>query len=376
MTDEELEAAGLLDPSSDSPRRADLLRRCLELGLTVEEIREAGDDLVPRAIEEIFRGGREQLTLAEAGRRAGLDDDTLAAIARATGFIGPNRDRPVWDDEDVAIMASLAAGWDFLGEDAMMQVLRVSTAAVARLGDAVMSTFFTSAGAQAMAEDESGLDLLEANAAGLALLEEFGSWLVRSLIRHLRVEFRDASDAEMAAALTDGVDTPVMAIGFADLVGSASHAERRTLVELNDALERFEVTAVEVVGAHGGRIVKFIGDEVMFRADDANVAAAIALDLVEAVRSHPELPPLRSGVTYGMVLSREGDYFGPTVNLAARILKLAPMNGVVVSQAAADALDPEAGFEVESHGAIEMSGLADPVELAALRRSPAVRPDR
>ena len=369
MTDDELAAAGLFDPSTDSPRRAELLRRCLQLGMTVGEVRDAGDDLIHRAVDTILRRGQEQLTLGEVAERAGIDGDALAAIARATGFTGANQDQPVWSEDDVASMTALAAGREFLGEEAMMQVLRVSNAAVGRIGDALISTFLTAAAAPAMAEDDSGLGLLEANVAGVALIEDFGEWLGIALTRYLRVAFRDTNDAEMAAALADGVDTPVLAIGFADLVGSTSHAERRTLVELNVALERFEVTAVEVVGAQGGRVVKFIGDEVMFRADDADVAAAIALDLVEVVRADPELPPLRAAVTHGMVLSREGDYYGPTVNLAARILKLAPMNGVIVSLATAEALDPEAGIDVDPLGAIEIQGLTEPVELAALRRS-------
>jgi class 3 adenylate cyclase len=369
MTDDELTAEGLFDPESDSPRRAELVRRCLDVGMTVEEIRQAGDDLVPLAIDAIFRVSREQLTLAEVAERAGVDDETLAAIARATGFAGPNRDQRVWNDDDVASMAILATSQEFLGDDALQQILRTSTAAVGRIGDAVMSTFLTSAGAAAMAEDDSGLGLVEANQAGAALLEGFGPWLTRALTRHLRVAFRDSSELEMTAALDHGVDTPVLAIGFADLIGSTSHAERRTLVELNAALHRFELTAIDVVNAHGGRIVKFIGDEVMFRAADADVAAAIALDLVDEVRADDELPPIRAAVTYGMVLSREGDFHGPTVNLAARILKLAPMNGVVASLATAESFSPDAGIDVEALGAIEMQGMAEPVELAALRRS-------
>ncbi len=369
MTDEELAAEGLFDPATDSPRRAAFLRHCLELGMTVDEIREAGDELVPATVDAMFRQGREQLTLDEVADRAGVDEEMLDALARATGFSGADREQRVWDDDDVPWMEVLAATEAFLGTESLEQVLRTITAAVGRIGDTVISTFLTSAGAPAMAEDDSGLGLLEANLAGIALLDNFGPWLTRSLTRYLRVAFRDMSELERARALNDGVDTPVLAIGFADLVGSASHAERRTLVELNTALQRFETTAIEIVTAHGGRVVKFIGDEVMFRADTADVVAAIALDLVGRVGADPELPPIRSAVAYGMVLSREGDFHGPTVNLAARILKLAPMNGVVATLTTADEIGSDAGIDVDPMGAIEMQGMAEPVELASLRRS-------
>jgi len=367
VSDEELAAAGLFDPATQSPRRADLVRRCLHLGLTLDEIRAAGDDLIRHAIDAIHRRGDEQLTIAEIGRRAGLDNATIAMIAHATGFAGISEHRRVWNEFDVGAMTNLAASVELLGEEAAMQVLRVSTAAIGRIGDSLISTFITTAGAPAMAEDDSGLGLLEANEAGAELLQEFGDWLASGLNRYLRVALRDSTEAEMATAIADGVDTPVMAIGFADLVGSTSHAERSSLVELNTALQRFEVTSSDIVSAHGGRIVKFIGDEVMFRAHDAETAVAIALELSSAIEADAELPPLRSGVNYGMVLSREGDYYGPTVNLAARIAKLAPVNGVVVPQAIADVIAPQMTCHLDPLGTIEIPGLQDPVDLTALR---------
>ena len=126
--------------------------------------------------------------------------------------------------------------------------------------------------------------------------------------------------------------------------------------------------ATEVVLAGGGRVVKFIGDEVMFRAPDADGACAIALDLVARVRADPDLPPLRAGVAYGDVLSRDGDFYGPTVNLAARITKLSALDGVVATEAAAEALADDHPFVITALGAIDMKGIAEPVELAAVSR--------
>ena len=336
--------------------------------MTVDEIGEAGDDLLERALDVIFAGGREQLTLREAAARAGLPDEQMKRFAIATG-VGAALDARVWNDEDVRSMAKFAEWDELFGEDAVMQLLRVTASAVARVGDAAMSIFLTSVAAPAIARDDTGLELLVANEAGAALLPEFGAWFNRALVRHLRLTFRNSSDEEVAAALVEGVDTRTLAIGFADLVGSTSHAERRTLAELNAALNRFESAAVEAVTTRGGWVVKFIGDEVMFRADRADIACMIAMDLSELVRADPELPPLRVGVAYGEVLSREGDYYGPTVNLAARVLKLAPMNGVVATLNTAQALGNDSGIVTDSLGAIEMPGFSDPVELAALRRT-------
>ena len=248
-------------------------------------------------------------------------------------------------------------------------MIRVAGASMVRVGDAAISLFLTNRAAPAMREDESGLRLLEANMAAAELLPGFGQTLTQMLIRYLRLSFRPMSEAFIAGELGVDVDAIELAIGFADLVGSTELAGRRSLAELSRALDGFERTATDAVLTGGGRVVKFIGDEVMFRAPDADAGCAIAVDLAERVRADPDLPPLRAGVAFGDVVSRDGDFYGPTVNLAARITKLSPLHGVVITAATAQALAPDHSFSITALGAIEMKGVPEPVELAAVTRA-------
>jgi adenylate cyclase len=203
------------------------------------------------------------------------------------------------------------------------------------------------------------------------MLPEFGHALTQMLRHYMRESYRTSSDVSMESALADGVDTRLLAIGFADLAGSTALADRSSLADLGEALDGFERTAADIVAGRGGRIVKFIGDEVMFRADSPDAACEVAVDLVEAVRADAALPPLRIGIAYGNVLSREGDFYGPIVNVAARVAKLAPLDGIVATRDIADALQHRGRFAVESLGAIEIRGVSDPVDLVALHpRSP------
>ena len=365
MGDDELEAEGLYEPGGDDRSRAVLVRRCLEIGLTVEEIREAGDDLIDRAVQRVLAGGVEQFTLADAAERADVPLRQVEQFARAGGIAGAGLDERLFSERDVALISTVGLAFDVLGEDAVLQMIRVAAAAVVRIGDAAMSTFLTSVGASA-SRDDSGLQLLEANIAAMELLPKFGDMLTQMLLRYMRQAYRPRSEVSLAAALAEGVDTRELAIGFADLVGSATLAGSRSLAELNTALDVFERTATETITAGGGRVVKFIGDEVMFRADTADIACAAAFDLVEFVRTDPLLPPLRVGIAYGEVLSREGDFYGPIVNLAARVTKLAPLHGVVATVDTTDALKSPSDFRIHRLGAIEIQGLSEPVELAAL----------
>jgi adenylate cyclase len=128
------------------------------------------------------------------------------------------------------------------------------------------------------------------------------------------------------------------AVGFADMAGFTALTRRMSESQLRAVLDAFETVATEVVGAHHGRVVKTIGDEVLFVAGTAPDAAEIALGLLEAAAADELLPPLRVGLASGEVLSRLGDVFGATVNIASRLTALARPGTVLVDREMAEAL--------------------------------------
>src|SRR5207253_11412855 len=112
-------------------------------------------------------------------------------------------------------------------------------------------------------------------------------------------------------------DTAHCTIGFVDLVGYSWLSRRMTAPELGAVIDRFEDTAHAVATVRGGRVVKLVGDEVMFVPLTDAAGCAIALALVEQFADDPSITP-RGGLANGDVLPRGGDYYGATVNLAAR----------------------------------------------------------
>jgi adenylate cyclase len=112
---------------------------------------------------------------------------------------------------------------------------------------------------------------------------------------------------------------------------------------------------------HGGQPVKLLGDGVMFHFPGAAPAIACGLELIEAAEREG-LPPARVGVNAGPVVYRDGDYFGQTVNVAARITDYARPREVLVSQAALEDLNDEA-LDFEEIGAIALKGVREPVSL-------------
>jgi adenylate cyclase len=178
--------------------------------------------------------------------------------------------------------------------------------------------------------------------------------LRQHVIAARRTILGDAADA--------GYEIQRMCVGFVDLVGSTALAQRLSTRELGSVLTEFEHVAADSVTSAGGRLVKLIGDEALYTASDAASACTVALNLTAAFAAHPIVPPVRAGVAGGDVLLRDGDVFGPVVNLAARAVKVAAAGEVVAPAAIAGA----AGLEVQPLGEHQLKGFNDDIELCRL----------
>jgi adenylate cyclase len=160
----------------------------------------------------------------------------------------------------------------------------------------------------------------------------------------------------------------VRSVGFADLVSFTRLVRRLSERELARVVQRFEALATDVVTAHGGRVIKTVGDEVLFVAIGAAPAAAIALDLVQAMAEDDVLPDVRVGMATGRVVSRLGDVFGTTVNRASRLTAVARPRTVLVDDGIAGSLANTSGFEMSALRRRTLRGIG-PVTPWVLRRA-------
>jgi adenylate cyclase len=144
-------------------------------------------------------------------------------------------------------------------------------------------------------------------------------------------------------------------IGFADIVGYTSMSRKLAMTELEDLLETFESSAHSIVVASGGRVVKAIGDAVMFTSPDAHAAAETAVAL-HALTSGGELPTLRIGIARGHALTRLGDVFGEPVNIAARLASSAHSGTTLVDENVSDDLKGDEQFRVRSIPTLSVRG--------------------
>ena len=359
--------AGLYDPEAqNADERLGLLRFLASHGVSLEEMVTAhAEDRLPfAAAEKLIRGGEQRLTLAELAERAGMPVDFVRRIWLADGFPDPG-DEALFSEANAALLPLFDAARDLLGDTTILQVVRVSGWAMARIAEAEVAAVAETIAAPLLDEGRSELELAEAGVSVAQLLPVLDQWLALLHRHHVEAAVRRVA-AVGGLGLRRGAAP--LAVGFADLTGYTSLSERLAPTELGDVLAQFGELAADAVVGGGAQLVKLIGDAVMFVAADPVAACRVAIALVAAVEGRPQLPPLRVGLGFGDVLTREGDYFGPVVNRAARAVAVAAP-GEVFADGGVRQRAEAGGLRFVPAGEHTLKGVSVPVELFRLERA-------
>ena len=230
-----------------------------------------------------------------------------------------------------------------------------------------------------LSADHSTTATAQATAAYLvSMADELEPLLVYAWRRHLA----DAVSRLLTDAEPETTEEGIYRhIGFADLVGFSTLVRKSTERELSEVVKRFEMLSADVVTAHGGRIVKTVGDEILFSNRHAAPAAATAIDLVEAIAIDELLPDVRVGLAAGRVMPKLGDVFGNTVNRASRLTAIAHPGSVLADEAVAESLHDVPGFALVPLRPRTLRGVGKVEPFLLTRagtpvRRPAATPDR
>jgi class 3 adenylate cyclase len=358
MSDRDWIAAGLYDPDApDADERRALLEYLAGLGLAAGDISEAacGGGLGQLAADRVLFGDSgPTMSVQDAAARGGFDEASLRRIVRASGLADPG-DAPVFRDADVELFDAFAAGAAIFGEDATLQFTRVLGSAAARVAEAAVSLFFTNVSPRFRMQGLSDLDTVRQSADAVSA---FGG-VPHALDILLREHFTAAVRRMGLLGIAEGGTTAV-AIGFVDLADSTDLTRHTGPAELTAALSVFEYTAQDAAVARDCRVVKMIGDEAMFAGADAATVLDVVNEVLAAVEQHAVLGSGRAGIASGDAVSRDGDYFGPVVNLAARLVGAARSGEVLVNADAATAVQAR-GYRVDDAGEYELKGFDEAV---------------
>jgi adenylate cyclase len=365
---------GILVPQQDGYRPTDVQRMRLvdafeRAGVDDEDLARAIATGV-RSLDGLDAGFPEPppsagKTLAEVCAELGQDTAVAEATFAALALPIPEPDAELRQDDAEAI-AEILNTFDLrpLGLDGNLapRVARIYGDGARRAAEASVHLWDEHV-ETTLNELDPGGTFMDRRIAGRATLgsglERTLMWLHRRHMEHATLAIIVENTERMLerSGLRERRHAGEPAIAFLDISGFTALTEERgdeAAVALVGALEELVEAGAR---RHGGKIVKRLGDGVMLHFADPARAVAAARELV-AGAADAGLPPARVGIASGRVVFRDGDYYGRTVNLAARIAEHAGPGDVLVSDAVAALVE-----EVEEAGAAALKGLREPVTL-------------
>jgi adenylate cyclase len=281
------------------------------------------------AVEGYLLGAEPTLTRVQVSEQAGVPLAVAQELWRLLGFAQQADDVVAFTEADVQALRYThdLVRLGILGPDRQSALVRTWGRSFARLAE--WQTRLLSD--VALGSDDPVAQVTDLAAEVLPRVEALQSYVWR---RHLA-----SAGARLMASDAAGSDTSRLAVVFVDIVGFTSRSKELTEAELVEWIEYFEAECSGLVVDHGGRVIKNIGDEVLFVAEDV-AAAADAVLTMTARGSDPEdaFPEVRGGIAYGDVVSRLGDVLGPIVNIAARLTSIARPGSVLIDRGVHDAL--------------------------------------
>jgi adenylate cyclase len=310
---------------------------------------------------------RSARTYRQVSQETGVPLDTLGSVLEAMGFARMAPDEPIREDElEIVPLLRLARSTGTLDPVWLARIGRAYAEGLrlaANVENEAYRARFTGPVLESGADQRTAMELASQMATEfLPLVDRTLAAIYRRQQELVWTEdmVEDVeNELERAGVLTRPQRVPAMS--FVDLVGYTRLTEERGDAAAAELAGALAVLVNRASREHGGVPVKRLGDGVMVHFREPAGAVLSALRMVEQL---PEagLPPAHVGVAAGPVVAQEGDYFGRTVNLAARIAARAGAGQVLVSGSVAESASPE-GVRFVELGELPLKGFARPVRL-------------
>lgn len=361
MTDLEFfQDAGLYDPdAADAEQVRGVLHWLTELGFEPEAVIAAiGTGELSELAGTAAMRPMPDITMAEAADHLGISVDELDTLRRTTGLAPRPFDKPAFAKSELQAFLRIQHGKQMFTMDEANHFARVLGSSLARIADAAVSLFLIDIEGPARDAGRSEFGVARLNFQASAAVDGVASSLDPLMRMHLEDAIRRSREFREPG---DDVNISRMAVGFVDLVGFTAFSEQHSNAEIGRLVREFEDTAYDLVADNGGRVVKLIGDEVMFVATDAQMACKTAMALIIEFRSGRVTP--RGGLAYGELLSRSGDYYGSIVNPASRIGNLAVPCELLATPEIAERCPM---YDFAPAGRRQLKGFQEPLALVSL----------
>ncbi|MCA1983634.1 adenylate/guanylate cyclase domain-containing protein [Nocardioides nematodiphilus] len=305
------------------------------------------------------------LTADEVADRAGVPFDQAKRLWRALGFPEVGGEA-IFGSNDVEALRRLQGSLGgTLDLDLVVNLTRGLGQTMARLSDWEIAALVHQAETRQGEEGAAGGGVGALESATKVMVdfnETFEELMLYVWRRHM-----GAAVARLEAASSGELGTTQLSVGFADIVQFTALSNTLTEQKIGDLVELFESRCADVVAVNRGRIIKSLGDSVLFVNDDPIRAYDTAEGIINVIGRDARMPDVRVGLATGSVVARLGDVYGPPVNMAARLTAVARKNRIIIDEATA-ALLPDDQFETRRLPARPVRGFGI-VEPLTVRRN-------
>jgi adenylate cyclase len=290
-------------------------------------------------LERAILGGERGLTSTDLAEAAGVSVEEARRLWRALGFPDVG-EQAAFSESDLDALSTLVGTVEdgAIDFETAVRMTRAVGQTMARLADWQVATLTHRVEQLESGEEATGSRIGSAMRIAEQVGEPFEKMLIYSWRRHLAAA---VSRVEALGANDEDLHTTQVTVGFADLVSFTALSNEMDEDRLADMVEIFESRCADVVAAKHGRVIKTLGDSVLFVSEDPVRGLDIAHNIVEVIGKDSRLPDVRLGLSTGSVIMRLGDVFGPPVNMAARLTSVARRNRVITDHATAALLPPE-----------------------------------
>lgn len=311
-------------------------------------------------LERAILGEEPAYNAFEVADETGVTIDQLRRLWRALGFPEHGSETAFTraDTRAVSTLTELVED-EVIDVDVAVMLTRAVGQNMARLADWEVATLVHRIEDLERGDHATG----SRTRSALRLVEElnprFEELLLYAWRRHLAAA---VARIEALGANEENLHTTQVTVGFADIVGFTALSNEVSRDRIGDIVEIFESRCADVVATNRGRLIKSLGDSVLFVHPEAISAYDIAQGIIHVFGRDQRMPEVRVGLASGAVVMRLGDVFGPPVNMAARLTAVARRNRIIIDQETADRL-PEDQFETRRLPArpVRGFGLVEPL---------------
>lgn len=278
--------------------------------------------------------GEPELTALDVASEAGVTVEQIRRLWRALGFPEVDVDTAYTrSDVDAVLQIFSTVDSGTLDFDMSVAMTRALGQTMSKLADWEVAILVNRV--EELAAGEGGSRTVTANRMLQEINPTFEHLLTYAWRRHLAAS---VSRMEALGAKEEDLHTTHVSVGFADIVEFTALSNTLDDTGIGDLVEVFEARCHDVVSKVGGRVIKSIGDSVLFVAPTALAAIEIGEGIIRVIGRDPRMPDVRVGIASGSVVTRMGDVFGPPVNMAARLTAVARRNRIIVDAATSDLL--------------------------------------